>query len=343
MIEEPSETKDYRNAQHLALTSLRDLEVALQRRLDTPLKYRMVSQAQAAAAEKAYLLWNKAGAILPQPAFDAATTRSMIYNQSAAARQLEAFLQVSGVIILELCQAAIRHFEAREIAASYMMIRSMVERIANVAALEDALQDFARATASPEKPSEPLILAADKIGKALYGTRLDWLKLSNADLRTTAKEDLMYVRKQLTMDVSARNVLSSMDKLDKRIRGIRVSYDVLCEFLHPNVGDLYSATLKATSYSDAFGTRHVIREIGLGPKDSSTALDLMAIMSQVLSISCEAIHLLPSMMADLDALSKKANDMAKGFAHVVRKNYKTLFRKDDLCPCLSGMTIRKCK
>jgi hypothetical protein len=267
----------------------------------------------------------------------------MIYNQSAAARQLEAFLQVSGVIILELCQAAIRHFEAREIAASYMMIRSIIERIANVAALEDALQDFAHAAPSPDKPSEPLISAADKIGKALYGTRLDWQKLRNADLRTAAKEDVAYVRKQLTMDVSARNVLSSMDKLDKRVRGIRVSYDVLCEFLHPNVGDLYSATLHATSHSDSFGTRHITREIGLGPKDSSAALDLMAIMSQVLSISCEAIHLLPSTMAELDALSRKANDMAKSFAHVVRRNYKNLFRKDDLCPCLSGMTIRKCR
>lgn len=343
MIDEPSEAKTYREAQHLALRCLHDLQVALQRRLDTPLKYRMVSQAQAAPVERAYFLWNKAGATLPQPAFDAASTRAMIYNQSAAARQLEAFLQVSGVIILELCQAAIRHFEAREMAASYMMIRSMVERIANVAALEDALQDFAHAAPSPDKPSEPLILAADKIGKALYGTRLDWQKLRNADLRVSAKEGVAYVRKQLTMDVSARNVLSSIDKLDKRVRGVRVSYDVLCEFLHPNVGDLYSATLHATSHSDAFGTRHITREIGLGPKDASTAPDFMAVMSQVLSISCDAIHLLPSMMAELDALSRKANDMAKGFAHVVRRNYKNLFRKDDLCPCLSGMTIRKCR
>jgi hypothetical protein len=224
-----------------------------------------------------------------------------------------------------------------------MMIRSMVERIANVAALEDALQDFARSAPSPDKPSEPLILAADKIGKALYGTRLDWQKLRNADLRTIAKENVAYVRKQMTMDVSARNVLSSMDKLDKRVRGIRVSYDVLCEFLHPNVGDLYSATLHATSHSDAFGTRHITREIGLGPKDSSAALDLIAIMSQVLSISCEAIQLVPSMLTELDTLSRKANDMAKSFAHTARKNYKSLFRKDDLCPCMSGMTIRKCR
>jgi hypothetical protein len=72
MIEEPLEAKHYRDAQRLALTRLRDLEVALQQRLRTPLKYRMVSQAQAAPAERAYFLWNRAGAISPQPAFDAA-------------------------------------------------------------------------------------------------------------------------------------------------------------------------------------------------------------------------------------------------------------------------------
>jgi hypothetical protein len=35
--------------------------------------------------------------------------------------------------------------------------------------------------------------------------------------------------------------------------------------------------------------------------------------------------------------------MARSFAHTVRKNYKHLFRKDDLCPCLSGIIVRKCR
>jgi hypothetical protein len=341
--EEPITVKTYKEIQDAALGSVRDLSSGLQDRLRSSLKYRMVSQSQAAPAEKAYYLWHQAGGTSAQPSFDAASTRAVLYNQAAAARQLEAFLQVSRVTIFELCQTAIRTFEAHEMAAFYMTIRGLVERIANVAALADALQDFSRATPSPDKPNEPLLLAAGQIGKALYGTKFDWGKLRNADLRAAKKDDVAYVRKELSMDVAARSVLTSIDKLDKRVRGARIAYEVLCEFLHPNVGDLYSATACATSHSDRLGTRHVTRELGLGPKDFSTSFDLVAIMSQVLSICCEVFRLLPSVLAELDANSRKAEEMAKSFAHIVRNNYKPLFRKDDLCPCLSGLTVRKCR
>jgi hypothetical protein len=224
-----------------------------------------------------------------------------------------------------------------------MMLRSLIERLAHVVALAEALKPFAQTLPSPDKPNEPLLDVGDKIGKALYGTKVDWRKLGTVDLRTASKEDIAYVKKKLTTDVTARSVLSAIDKLDKRVPGVRVAYDVLCEFLHPNVGDLYATTVLASSQMDIHGTRHSIREIGLGPKDLSTTPDLAQILSQVLSICSESFDVFPLALDDLKIASRTANKMARKFAHRVRKRHRPYFQKRDLCPCLSGLRVGDCK
>jgi hypothetical protein len=343
MTEISRNAASYGEAQEAVMKSLRKLATALQDHLRSSFKYRLVSQAQAASVERIYFDWVRSGKVGAAPTVDPASERSAIYNQAAAARQLDAFQHVSRVVAFELCQAGIRGFEAKEVTIPYMMLRSLIERIAHVAALAEALKPFAQTLPSPDKPNEPLLDVGDKIGKALYGTKVDWRKLSTVDLRAASKEDVAYVKEKLTMDVSARSVLSAIDKLDKRVPGVRIAYDVLCEFLHPNVGDLYATTVRTSSQTDIHGTRHLIREIGLGPKDLSTTPDLEQILSQVLAICSDSFDLLPPALDDLQTASRAANKMARTFAHRVRKRYRPYFRKDDLCPCLSGFRVSDCK
>ena len=63
-----------------------------------------------------------------------------------------------------------------------------------------------------------------------------------------------------------RNLARFRRAVDKRVLGVRIAYDVLCEFLHPNVGDLYATTVRASSQTDIHGTRHLIREIDSGQR-----------------------------------------------------------------------------
>jgi hypothetical protein len=337
------EATSYDEAREAVLKSLRELASTLADHLRRPFKYRLVSQAQAGPFEREYYVWAKSGGVGAPPTFDAASARASIYNQAAAARQLEAFLHVSRVVAFELCQAGIRGFEAKEVAVPCMMLRSLLERTAHAGALGRALKPLTQASPQSDTLNRPLLEVADKISKALYGTKVDWQKLLNVNPRTVSNDDIAYARKDLTMDVSARSVLSSIDKLDKRIPGTRIAYDVLCEFLHPNVGDLYSATVGAYSHIDYYGTRHLIRELGLGPKELSSTPDLERILSQVLTICSEAIRILPLAFDDLKTESYVANKLAKKFAHRVRKRYRSYFQKNDLCPCLSGLRIRDCK
>ena len=343
MTEAPHPPKSYDAAERAMLATLYETARGQRDHLQKPFKYRLVSQAQAAPVERAYYTWIRAEKSGEEPVFDEGAMRAAIYNQAAAARQLEAFIHVSRVSVFELCQGAIRGFEEKEVAVPYILLRSLIERTANIAALSDEVKALPSGPTPPDFPHKPLIEVSDRIGRALYGTKVNWEALRDVDLHAVRKDDIAYIHKELTLDVSARNVLTSIDKLGKRVSGARVAYDVLCEFLHPNVGDLYSTTVRATSHSDAFRTRHLVREIGLGPKDLSTAPDLEALMDQVLPVCGEALRLLPSLFGDLHTASLAANRMAKKAAHKMRKRYRSYFRNNDLCPCLSGRKVRDCR
>jgi hypothetical protein len=334
---------NYHQAQDALVASLGEVSTSLGDYLKKPFKYRLVSQAQAAPVERAYFLWTQSGSDAPPPFSDAASIRAAIYNQAAAARQLEAFLHVARVSTWELCEAAIQGFEVKVITVPYMMLRSLIERVANVAALAEALRGLPDAVAPANRPSKPLLELGDKIGKALYGTKVNWEALRDVDLRSASKEQVAYAQKELTLNVSARSVLGSVDSLEKRVPGVRIAYDVLCEFLHPNVGDLFATTVRGSARLDDFLTRHVVREIGLGPKDLTTNPDLDAILSKTLPICRDAVCLLPIVLGELQAVSLVAISQAKKFAHIVRKKYRTYFRNSDLCPCLSGLKVRDCK
>jgi hypothetical protein len=55
----------------------------------------------------------------------------------------------------------------------------------------------------------------------------------------------------------AKQVLDKIDALNKSIPGARAAYEILCDYLHPNVGDLFAATLSYSERPDRFGIKHI--------------------------------------------------------------------------------------
>ena len=65
----------------------------------------------------------------------------------------------------------------------------------------------------------------------------------NSDFRKTAVKDVKYVKKPNTANALPENILNAIDKLEKTVAGTRLVYEILCEYLHPHVGDLWGTTL----------------------------------------------------------------------------------------------------
>ncbi len=307
--------------------------------------FRMVSQAQAVPVANSMADWFGSGKHGAPSGHSNGAIRASIYNQSLYAQQINGFLNVSRLACYEHAKGAISSIDEGSAIVSLSLLRGLIERASLAETVRSKLsgpwRDKAKEKGFHEVFYETSI--AELIGKSLYGTRMDWQKLASSDFTTAKARELSYEPKEKFMVVSASQILNHVDKLGKRVPGSRVAYDVLCEFLHPNVGDLFATTTHAASRVDAWGTRHLTREISLGRHDFSGAKDLVDCLSKALEIVRSITDELPEIFSDLDAFGKEVSALNKKSMHRVRKRQAHLFNRNDLCPCLSGLTVNNCK
>jgi hypothetical protein len=189
---------------------------------------------------------------------------------------------------------------------------------------------------------KPVLDLGETMLKAVYGTNRDWMKLAQVDLRTTPAKDVAFLVKEDTADLRATNVLNAIDKLERRVPGSRLTYEVLCEFLHPNIGDLFGASLDIRQLTDRHGTRLLSRRIGLGAKHLEGYPEVHSVLTQMLDVSADIVEVLPPILDDLEASSNYASRLTKEYAHRMVKKYRLVFDNVDLCPCLSGLRVKDC-
>jgi hypothetical protein len=116
-------------------------------------------------------------------------------------------------------------------------LRGFIERTAHAVATATQLKGIKDAPI--DGPLTPVLDLSETINKALYGTLREWPKLVNSDFRKTAVKDVKYVKKPNTANALPENILNAIDKLEKTVAGTRLVYEILCEYLHPHVGDLW--------------------------------------------------------------------------------------------------------
>jgi hypothetical protein len=324
------------------IAALDDVAAELKAHVQKPYHFRFPSQLQAKPFEQAFYKWVAGGRVGPQPPADPASLRAAMYNQGTAASALAAFHRVMCVISVEFAESSAYGFRKGQLTVPCAALRSLIERIAHTVALSDAVKGMPTAPISPDTPLKTVLELGQVIAKALYGTQQNWTKLTEVDFREASHKDVAYIIAAEDSGIKATNVLGSIDKLEKRVPGTRLTYEVLCEFLHPNRGDLYGATIDARSLTDHYGMRHLERAIGLGPKSLAKLPDLQVVTEKMLDVSADIVRHLPTALDEIETVSVYATKLTRGFAHKMVKQNRGLFANRDLCPCLSGLTIKDC-
>jgi hypothetical protein len=150
---------------------------------------------------------------------------------------MRAYRAVCASASIDLIEAALPPLGEKRLAVPFAMTRGLIER---TAAVESLIQTVAPILVVPARTTEEAFRKVLEIGEAaavaLFGTKLDWKMLAEADLPSISAKDTAYRSTEYTVNLTAKQVLNAVDRLSKRIPGSRVAYDVLCEFLHPNVG-----------------------------------------------------------------------------------------------------------
>ncbi len=337
----PNESKNSRPISGL-LSSLDTLNASAAERIRTPYEFRLISQAQARPYSLAFTKWVQTGRTGSAPEGTPAEIRASIYAQAETASELKAFVVVASVVIVELTDATIVAFNDGRIVVAHTALRCLIERIANASAVADAVSSL-KSEQVQEIEIFPLLEVSEIITRALYGTQREWSAVVKTDLREAIPKDLRYVKKEHTADIGANNILKAIDKLDRKVPGTRNVYEVLCEFLHPNVGDLWATTTVASSFYDRYGTRHLVRTIGAGRKDLVGLPDQRAVYDQLFEICADIVAYACTVFSRLQVAAETADVLTKKWAHKVAKNSPMYCAPSDICPCLSGLTVKACR
>jgi hypothetical protein len=327
------------------IPALKDVIKGLEERIVREHKFHFISRRSRQPLEGKISGW-KSGAG-PKPKLSPKEFKVAIFATSRPARELETFITVSAISTVELAKVAALEFEKGNIVAPSNLLRSIIERIGHAAALLNSVEKLPKI--SPPMGSnamKPLDNLSEIITLSLFGTRIDWEKLANIDFRSiSAKKakNLNYQEMELAVDLGKiDNILKSIDKLDKLVPGSRLAYNVLCEFMHPNVGDFYGAMVNSYSFTDYNSLRHLTFELGIKSKSLSGAPQLNIVMTNLMGICSDILHEYPKILKELDVISDYAIDMTQLNIHRALRRNRNIFRNSDPCPCLSGLTVRRC-
>jgi hypothetical protein len=303
-------------------------------------RFRFVSAVQSLPYATAYATWIKNGEIGPEPLASIAEMRAAIYDQAESASELRAFPKVAAVAGVELGKAAVGGLKSGHIILTFTALRGLIERTAYTVATAGKLKSIKEAPV--DGPLTPVLDHSEIIHRALYATRREWTEVVKSDFRRTSFKDVQYVKKPNVASALPDNILNAIDTLDTKVAGTRLVYEILCEYLHPNVGDLWGATLEADYSVDAHGTRHLTRLIGLGPKTYKGLPDQQVIRDNLFDVCCDIVVQMPIALNDLALIGERATRLTRRFAHGAVKKYRQQFLGGDPCPCLSGQTVVAC-
>ena len=325
--------------------ALENFAVKTRQKVHKPHNFRFVSQAQAVPAAKALVAFEGLGSASWKRPISDADVRAAIYDQSFSAQKLKAFVFVSMVACLDHAEMALVAIDQGRGGMPISLIRGLIERISIVNSVQSAISPLMEECGDTERFMDEFYSGDyhSVILKSLYGTRIDWIKAASSEVDKVKRKEYEYKSSEGFADESAEQILNRVDQLSKKIAGVRFAYDMFCEFLHPNSGDLFSATMRSTAHVDSWGTRHLTRKLGIGGRDFSSEPQLSAVLGSSLDIAISVLNLGLVLHESLDRDADAILKINKKIMHSVRKKQKHIFRARDLCPCLSGKEVSHCK
>lgn len=267
---------------------------------------------------------------------------SYIFQSSVDVRILQTILFTTSVAVRRAIQLSHACNSAGDLLGFLWQVRSILERFGNIYYLKTELD---KVTAHVNLTSGSFTETYDYgpiIRNTLYGTLIRWNELSEKDLSSIDIEEFVGKKtKPLLDDHAAKQVLDKIDRLDKRTKGIRAAYEILCEYLHPNIGDYHAITTKWSENFERYGLKLIRRELSLEGISDGPTIDRV-VLNKVYRCCSDCCN---SFLGDMKSLGLFADELESKMQlyvrSIIRDNRKS-FRRSDTCPCCSGIAIAKC-
>ncbi len=289
---------------------------------------------------------NEKGEFVPTPdkgktvSLDQNKIRIGVYNWAQAYRQLKTYNFAKEAICLRLLDGVAFGMNSKNLLIAAPCMRCIIEHAGQMHLLMLNLQEIFD---QGENADPPTLWArySGEITKRAYGTRIDWGKLTVADFKKDRAKSFEYKKSEYFADMEAADLLKGVDKLEQRVKGARLAYDVLCEFTHPNYGTIFAVTESAEAQKDNHGIFWQMRKLGMGFPGFLTGIAKQILVDTFLVFS-EVVGSLKGMVAESESMEKKVLEHIQAIMRQTLEIHPNLFERNAPCPCGSGIKVKKC-
>jgi len=269
--------------------------------------------------------------------------RAIICDIARPLTTLRTQLQVAARALSRLLRGADNALKDSDFVVAFICYRGCMEQVAHMAILE---RDLAKLQPESKYPAAQRFVGAayEVLCSRLYATRVSWQQFADPTLfeQSILKEEISYATHEDRLDTTAKSCLSGIDHLNKRLKGTRACYEILCEFAHPNVGTLVAFTRSAEPRIDSGGVPWVDKTL-----DEKAPFALLQEFGFIVERLCGAValsldefqsHIFPDLIRFERTLQPAIQALCRKTIH----NNPALVDRYGPCPCLSGNKTRFC-
>ena len=240
--------------------------------------------------------------------------------------------------------AAKTFLAAGDLINAFVMYRGVLELAAHFLGTYRVIESLQ----IPEK-FEELNLLWSEVHTALLkrnnSMRIDWKDLLTElgeKLAQKSSQAISYTPTAEKVDLTSKGIMSELDRLNKKVPKTRKVYEVLCEFLHPNIGTMIGmVNFSDLRKDDTTKVPFIHGTLSTSPPSgfaSDAAPLILAIFQQVAAVSTFFLKTRQDTLTSREtclALTQKIN------RYLLTKNPHRQFAYAP-CPCGSGAKIRFC-
>jgi hypothetical protein len=269
--------------------------------------------------------------------------RAHIYNQARVGTMVRTQVQAALRAISQLLRGADLALEEVNFHTALVCYRGCIEQVGHLAVVAKQLGALSE-PANFDESCRVLNEAYDLMAKRLYSTRVSWMALAQGhDFDELIRKDrVAYEEHPDRVNIGAASCLKGVDLLDKTTKGTRAIYNILCEFTHPNVGNLIISTVQASPREDSQGVYWIDKALS-----NSAVPIVIEQMPQLMEwifkvVNLVLVDLQGRILPDLESSEARILTTAQVFTKEMVKRNRNLMDPYAPCPCGSGKKLRFC-
>lgn len=265
---------------------------------------------------------------------------AQIYEIGSSSSRLARFRWTRATALNEALEVFRFSIERCYIGAAYLQARSVLEVCGNLAMLHKDIHKIDFSDVTKEQLSECMVAVTTAVNQRGQGTRLNWKNLASKGL--VEGKSKSYVASADLQDISAVDLMASIDLLSKTVKGARHAYDYLSEYAHPNVGLIAIGLKSRENKVLPNGFELQFRTYSASSTGPITVDGSISLFVEILEILEAVLLQFIKLDKELGTLEKKVAESGKKLIRIGLRNHPELFLGSNPCPCFSGRIISAC-